>query len=146
MAEILVVDASVILKWQLNDEEYVEQALLLKKDYLDESAIQLVAPSLFLYELINGIIVAARENRISPENSFETLRNILVANIEIREIDPYKVLELCQSYNIAAYDAAYLALAESLDCDLWTGDKAFYNAVKGESVRVKWIGFYTSIS
>jgi tetratricopeptide (TPR) repeat protein len=46
------------------------------------------------------------------------------------------------TYKVAAYDAAYLALAEVEKCDLWTGDRAFYQAVKGESPRVKWIGDY----
>jgi len=142
MPELIVVDASVVFKWQLNDEDNVRQALLLKKDYLDDSTLKLFAPTIFLYELINAIVVAGRKNRIAPENLFETLQNVLVADIELLEIEPFQVIELCQEYNIAAYDAAYLALAESLDCDLWTGDRAFYNAVKDKSARVKWIGNY----
>jgi len=143
MAETLVVDASVLLKWQFSDEDLVTQSLQLRQDYLDKDIIKLVAPTLLIYELINGIVVASRKNRILPNRAVEVLHNFLVADIELLEIEPYRVIELCQEYNIAAYDAAYLALAESLECDLWTGDKAFYSAVKDESTRVKWIGFYT---
>ena len=58
---------------------------------------------------------------------------------EILQVHPRAEPEVIQ----AAYDAAYLALAEAEKCDLWTGDKAFYQAVKGELPWVKWIGDYS---
>jgi predicted nucleic acid-binding protein len=42
----------------------------------------------------------------------------------------------------AAYDSHYLALAEMLGCELWTGDRRLYNAVKDELPWVKWLGDY----
>jgi predicted nucleic acid-binding protein len=53
-------------------------------------------------------------------------------------------IELALRYNLSAYDAAYLALARSEKCELWTGDKALYQAVKGEPSLVKWIGDYSA--
>ncbi len=38
------------------------------------------------------------------------------------------------------YDCYYLALAERYQCELWTGDQRFYNAVKDAIPWVKWIG------
>ena len=40
----------------------------------------------------------------------------------------------------AAYDAHYLALAESLDCELWTADQRFYGAANAVIGNVRWIG------
>ena len=40
----------------------------------------------------------------------------------------------------AVYDAHYLALAESLGCDLWTADARFSRAAGSGSVNVNWIG------
>ena len=40
----------------------------------------------------------------------------------------------------AAYDSHYLALAEMLSCELWTGDRRLYNVVKDELPWVKWLG------
>ena len=51
-------------------------------------------------------------------------------------------MELSFKHKLAAYDAAYLALAEDENCDLWTGDRAFYQAVRRETPRLKWIGDY----
>jgi len=42
----------------------------------------------------------------------------------------------------AAYDCHYLALAEMLSCELWTGDRRLYDVVKDELPWVKWLGDY----
>lgn len=39
----------------------------------------------------------------------------------------------------AAYDAHYLALAETLNCDLWTADERFYRAASATFKFVKWL-------
>jgi predicted nucleic acid-binding protein len=44
----VVVDASVSLKWALNDEEYVEQAVALRDAAIFERRFQMFAPSLCL--------------------------------------------------------------------------------------------------
>jgi predicted nucleic acid-binding protein len=40
----------------------------------------------------------------------------------------------------AVYDTHYLALADILGCDLWTADERFFNSVKEQQPRVKWLG------
>ena len=106
----------------------------------------LICPSLLIYEAVNTLFVATHRKRIPSNTVFELLERLLSLEIEIRDVEPQKILGLSLKFNIAAYDAAYLALAESLDCDLWTGDRAFYNAVKDKSARVKWIGNYIPAS
>lgn len=141
--ELAVVDASVVLKWQLNDEECITQATELRDDYYARGAIKVIAPQLLAYEVVNGIATATRQKRVAPDKAIEAMSNLLALNVELREIEPLRILEMALKYNLAAYDAAYLALAEGEKCDLWTGDRAFYQAMKGESLQVKWIGDYT---
>jgi len=52
------------------------------------------------------------------------------------------ILKLSLAHNLAAYDAAYVALAESEGCELWAGDRPFYQAVRDGVPRVKWLGDY----
>ena len=40
------------------------------------------------------------------------------------------------------YDSVYAALAELQGCDLWTADKKFYDAVKGNLKFVKFLPDY----
>ena len=143
ISRLVVVDASVVLKWQFDDEECVSQAIALRDDFYLRGAIRVIAPQLLAYELANGITVAARKKRISPDKAAEAVSNLLELGIELREVEPLSLLELALRYNISAYDAAYVALAWSEKCELWTGDKALYQAVKDEPSLLKWIGDYS---
>jgi predicted nucleic acid-binding protein len=50
-------------------------------------------------------------------------------------------LALAAELDIAsAYDAHYLALAEELDCELWTADSRLYNAVRDRFPRIRMLG------
>jgi predicted nucleic acid-binding protein len=144
-SRLVVVDASVVLKWLFDGEECVSQAVALRDDFYLREAIHVVAPQLLAYELANGIVVAARKKRISPDKATEAMSDLLALSVELREIEPLLSLELAFRYDLSAYDAAYLALARSEKCELWTGDKALYQAVKDEPLLVKWIGDYSAV-
>jgi predicted nucleic acid-binding protein len=141
-SELAVVDASVVLKWQLDDEDCVSQAIALRDDYFARGAVRLIAPQLLMYEVGNGIATATRRKRLSTDMAFQAMENLVSLGIELRELEPLRVLEMALRYNLAAYDAAYLALAEAESCTLWTGDRAFCQAVKDETHQVRWIGDY----
>ncbi len=137
----LVIDASVALKWQLDDEEYIQQAVALRDDSLRRS-IEICAPTLLLYEVINGFVVAARRGRLPSAEVSHAIRYLLELGISVRTPNPQRVAAFALTYGVAAYDGAYLALAEQESCELWTGDLALYRAV-GKKLRwVRWIGDY----
>lgn len=138
----VVVDASVALKWQLPDEDHTAQALALRDDYLIRGAVTLVAPALFLYEVTNAIWVAARRARVADSVADEALTNLLACDIEVFPPAPDRILVLSRRFSIAAYDAAYVALALQLRADLWTGDRPLYQAASKELASVRWIGDY----
>ena len=142
----VVVDASVVLKWQLDDEEYIPQATALRNDFYALGAIKAIAPHLLIYEVMNGILTATRRKRLASNKALEVMDNLMELAVELKEVEPGRVLELALEHNLAAYDAVYLALAESEGCELWTGDGPFYQAVKAELPWVKWIGNYASAS
>jgi predicted nucleic acid-binding protein len=142
-SRLVVVDASVVLKWQFDDEECVSQALALRDDFYLRGAIRVIAPQLLAYELTNGIVVASRKKRISTEKAAEAMSNLLALGVELKEVESLSSLELALRYNLSAYDAAYVTLAQSEKCELWTGDKALYQAVKDEPSLIKWIGDYS---
>ena len=139
---LVVVDASVSLKWALDDEDAVAQAVALRHDAL-AGRLQLTAPSLWLYEVTNGLVVAARMNRLAGELGAQLLRHILgLRVVRLADPDPDAVYAASLRHRIAAYDAAYLALAETLGVPLWTGDRRFYEAVGPAVPLVRWVGDY----
>jgi len=137
----VVVDASVILKWLLDDEESVPQAIALRDESLRTSSA-LVAPSLWVYEVTNGLVTAAKRDRISPTDVRLAIDDILLIGIQSRTPPVQRVASLAIAHRLAAYDSAYLALAEQENCELWTGDYAFYKTMRAKLPWVKWIGDY----
>ena len=133
-----VVDASVVLKWQLDDEEQVEQALALRDRYLIEGTLALDAPLLLSYELTNAVRTAERRLRLAPDVASEALANLLAAAPELHPPDPRAALVLARELGISGYDAAYVALAELLGVELWTADRKLQRAAGRDDVR--WIG------
>ena len=142
---LVVVDASVVLKWQLDDEEYVPQSTALRNDFYVLRAIKAIAPHLLIYEVVNGILTAIGRKRLDSDKALEAMDNLMELGVELREVQPERVLELALKHNLSAYDAAYLALAESKGCELWTGDRPFYQATKSKLPQVRWIGNYVSV-
>jgi predicted nucleic acid-binding protein len=139
----LVVDACVVLKWQLDDEGDTAAALAIRHDYLTDEIVELSAPSLLVYELANGVHSATRRMRLKPEVAREALANLLACEIRLETPEPERMLQLAQEYQITPYDAAYVQAAERLGAPLWTADRALYNAVHGKLPWVQWISDYT---
>ena len=136
-----VVDASVVLKWQLDDEEAVEQAVALRDAWLLGGKVDLFAPTLCFYEVLNGLVVAVRRGRIGEEEA-RRAADLLLNKLGIIFVDPScsDVFAVATRFDISAYDAAYIALGEALNCDVWTGDRRLYQKLKGKTKRIKWIG------
>ena len=140
-----VVDASVALKWQFEDEEATEQALALLTDYV-AGRIHLIAPSLFPYEVLSGIGIAIRRRRLDEGKGQRALKNILSFEVVLKDSDDVfeEALRLAERHNLSTYDCSYIALADQEDIPFFTGDRKLYNSVRQRLPRVKWIGDYQS--
>jgi len=142
-----VVDASVVLAWYLPAEPHNDHALALLGDAA-AGRLKLYVPSLTRYEVLNVLSLAVRgirRTKLSAKQAEEILRAFAEAGVEergIAELDT-RVLDLAAKHHRSAYDAAYLALAESLDAELLTADTGFYRAVRGKFPRVKLVGDLT---
>jgi len=136
----LIVDASVVLKWYLPDEQGVNQALSLLAEFIEED-LRLHAPNLIDYEFVNAMWVAGKMGRLTLEDRDAAVKNFInfeIIKVDIREISE-NLLRLATKHNRSCYDASYLALSEILKVSLVTGDKKLYNAVKSKITSVVWI-------
>lgn len=139
MAE-LVVDASLALKWELDDEEFVQEAVAIRDAHLVEQKLQLIAPGLFLYEVVNGLTVAVRRLRIDSERGAQMLRRLFAVGISLRQPNPGRIYEIATQYGLSGYDSAYVALAEAGQVEFWTADRRLFDAVSGDLKLTRWIG------
>ena len=137
----VVVDASVAVKWLVR-EVYSDQAVDLTRGWLRQGT-RIIAPYLMPVEVSNALLRKAREMRIAVESAASLVENLLNRDITMWEPPGLhsKALQLAAILDQpAVYDSHYLALAEIMDCDLWTADERFYRAVFREFPRVRWIG------
>ncbi len=140
----LVVDASVSLKWVLDDEDGVAPSIELRNEAV-RGQVQMVAPSLWMYEVTNALVVAYLKGRVDLQQSGRALALLKNQGVRLADPEPMDCLEIATSFEISGYDAAYLALAETLETELWTGDRRLYEKVRGRSERVRWIGDYSTV-
>lgn len=142
---ITVVDASLALKWQFQDEEVAEPATALLRDFV-EDRVELITPTLFSYEIVNGINTAIHRKRIGEEEGHRAMVYLTSLGIELRSFEDLirPAFYMARQYGLSPYDCAYLALAEREKCDFLTGDKKLFNTSKNRLPWVKWIGDYIS--
>ena len=137
-----VVDASVALKWVFDDEQDVQHALALRDDFLGRARIQLFAPGLYIYEVINGITSAIRHRRLEHAKGKDLLRSLLLAEVALRVPSIDRMYEIAVDHGLSVYDSSYVSLAETLGADFWTADRQLYDAVHEKLPWVKWIADY----
>ena len=136
-----VIDASVVLKWYLADEKYGQKAIGLLDEYLSNE-LDILAPSLLEYEVINGLIIAQKRARIKKEKILTAIEGFVSLEIKMKNLYLFYplVLNYCKVYKLSVYDASYLALADEEGIPLVTADEGLYKATKKELKWVKWIG------
>ena len=140
-----VVDASVALKWQFQDEEATDEATGLLSDFVD-GKVRLIAPTLFSYEIVSAVNVAINRKRISEADGYRAINYLTSLDIELWGFSELidSTFHLARQYGRSPYDCAYMALAEREQCDLITGDRRLFNAIRNQLSWVKWIGDYTA--
>lgn len=137
----IVVDASVSLKWVLDDEDCVDSATALRDDGL-RGRFRMVVPSLWHYEITNGVLVAVRRGRLPSTEGAQAVSSLLDLGLQSIDLKMDGCYQIADRYKVATYDAAYLTLSAALDAEFWTGDNRLYRAVSSTLPFVRWIGDY----
>ena len=90
--------------------------------------VELVAPNLAPYEVINALTRLVVSGSLQGENAQKAWNDQSILPIRYHSIhDPERVIEIAVRLpRQTAYDAVYLALAEELRTDLWTLDGPLY--------------------
>ena len=141
MNGVAVVDASLAAKWLL-EEDNSDRARALARKWADDGTLP-VAPHLLPIEVANVLHRRVVRGDLSLEMAVRLVETLMSSGMELRESPQIHVraLELADELGQGAvYDSHYLALAESMGCDLWTADERFFRAAIRESFAVNWIG------
>lgn len=141
-ARAVVVDASLAMAWVLQEAHTTPaRARLLQ---WERAGVTRLAPALFAAETAS----ACRRHLaggLLPDLAAagRALAGVLVA-VTIQPDDgllAQRALEIATAIGAGrAYDSLYVAFAERLGLELWTGDQRLYNAAHSIFPRVRWVG------
>lgn len=147
MAEVVVVDASLAFKWFVKEDDS-DQADALGRTWL-EGSVRVAAPFTLSVELTNAVHRRIESGRLEEREWRIAMGRIMqfpFAIEESRHLIP-RTLELARQLGQGAvYDSHYLALAESLDCELWTADERFQGAARGKHPRVRLLAEFAPLA
>jgi predicted nucleic acid-binding protein len=131
-----VIDASLALRWFLDDEKDREYALSILASLSEKRAL---VPILWFYEVGNGLVMAHRRQRIRLDQIAGFLQRLKGLPIEAAESSPFEILEIptvAQEHDLTNYDAAYLAVAMRFGLPLATTDAELRHAADAAGVEV----------
>jgi predicted nucleic acid-binding protein len=117
-----VLDSAVGLKWVLAEPDSGRATRL--RDEFNASIHHLTAPDVFTVEIANGLVIAERQNRIRAGESVIFFHDIIRTAPLIHAALPLlpRAMEISNATRQAVYDCIYVALAESLRCELVSAD------------------------
>ena len=106
---------------------------------------RLLAPGLWEYEVVTGLRRACFHGLLSLGQAQTSLDDLLGMGLEVVPTSAKlhrRALEWAERLGGSrAYDAQYLALAEQMGAELWTGDQRLANGAAVLSVEwVHWVG------
>lgn len=143
MTSPVCVDANVVLSIVLNEPAKGKAEKLFTELILAD--IEIIAPTLFAYEVTSVIRTKVHRQLILPEEGLMALKRAFGLNVILQRPEQLHehAWQLAEQFGRpAAYDAHYLALAEIFNCHFWTADERLYNAVKSQLPWVYWLGHY----
>lgn len=141
---MIVVDASVAVKWIVPGEARTDEAFsLLNATLARREAI--IAPPLLMYEAANIVRQKVRRGEIGPERALALVDGFLALPIERSTFPEFhrRAVAIAIEFDLpAAYDAHYLALAEAASCPLWTDDLRLVRQARDRFPALRWLGDY----
>ncbi len=129
-----VVDASVLVKWFLYQQEVDRDRALALRDLHIAGRSTIIIPQLALLEVLNAVRFSPKAKEEDGETALEALHDL---NMDARSPDLAllrKANAIAWAYKITIYDALYVALAEQVGYPLITADEVMVNKLKGHSI------------
>jgi len=148
MSDIVVVDASLALKWVLAESDSSAAITLLGE--WNTRKVEVIAPALFAYEATNILYRQVVVGKLTYDETKKLLAKLFSIGIEL-DFSHYinvsvRAMEFSHRFGLpAAYDAHYLALAEREQCDYWTADARLWNTIGGKLPWVRRLSDYQNM-
>ena len=125
----IVVDASIFISIILNEPE--KQTIIALTD-----GVEICVPDTIAFEICNAFTRMFKRKRLSEKQILQSFSLFKSIPLHIFTSDMTKILQLSCKYNLYAYDACYLELADRLSLPLLTLDKSMKAAARNMGVGI----------
>ncbi|MFN3671611.1 MAG: type II toxin-antitoxin system VapC family toxin [Bosea sp. (in: a-proteobacteria)] len=138
MSDLVVVDASVAMKWFVDEDDSDRAETLLAADIA-------IAPAIILSEVGNGIWTKRRSAGIDGASASRFIGHLTQLLREVVPLDTLmaEAMKLAFDLDHPVYDCVYLALARSRGSVLVTADKRFIDKLSGQDHPVALLADWT---
>jgi len=130
VVEYFVVDNSVVMSWCFKDETNTYADIVLNR--LTEATA--VVPSIWPLEVVNVLLVAERQKRLSESDSIRFITLLSQLPIFVEDERPEKMMKdllaLARTNHLSSYDASYLDLAMRKGYPIATLDSKLIEAAR----------------
>ncbi len=137
---LLVPDASLVIKWYLPSEAGAEAAQLFLTAF-QRAAIEFCAPEHLKAEVARALLLGVRERRFTQDEGLDMVRAFLDLPLTYMPNDLLieDAFRLASVYQMALYDALYVALAQALEVPFLTADRRLFNLAQQRGIpEVVW--------
>jgi predicted nucleic acid-binding protein len=136
LAEQFVVDNSVVMSWCFKDETNSYADIVLNM----LTKVSAVVPSIWPLEVVNVLLSAERQKRLSKSDSIRFLTLLSQLPIFVEYERPEKMMKellaLARTSNLSSYDASYLDLAMRKGLPIATLDNKLIEAALSIDVPI----------
>ncbi len=137
MSTLVVVDASVALKWVVTEAGSDEATSLLT--HLADGAVSLVAPEHLVGEVGNGLRKRVAQGVLDADDALAALDAVASLGLEFIGGTErwFRSLRAALDWGVTTYDALYVLLALDLDAELITADLRLVDSALRKSLPVR---------
>lgn len=132
-----ILDASVAAKWFTRHDEADRDKAVALRALHQSGRCRLVVPEFSLLEILNAVRFSPRAEEVDAMSALGFLERLRLEVVPLDWELLRKATAIAWAYQIALYDAAYVALAERQGFPLLTADEVMVKKLRGHSIVVR---------
>ena len=136
---MIILDASVALSWLISRSS-PNEAITSQQALHAAMAHGALVPHLWIWEVMNGLLAAERHGGVTTQDGISFQADLDSLPISLDTVPLYslrkKIFSFARTFQLTAYDATYIELAERVSAPLATFDRKLAKAARAAGIPV----------
>lgn len=132
---MIVIDASIAVKWIMKDEEDSDKAQAIYQKHILKT-VPILVPQLFFIEVTNSLITKSSSRLPTIEKSLRFLYGLQLSVYNSDQADMTATAQEARKYKTTVYDMLYTVVARKHNLTLVTADEKFVRKTQFPFVKL----------